>query len=86
MSLTVKNKLTLWLGRDVIAVGKAEAKRQHKSLSQLFMEFIQDLRRSSQKQEEISPRVKRLKGSLKGKALGREDYHFYLESKYLKRG
>ena len=84
-SLTSKNKLTLWLDRDAIAFGKAQAKRHHKSLSAMFIEFIQDLRKS-QAPQKISPRVKRLKGVLKGKTIGKEDYHFHLERKHLGRG
>jgi len=84
-SLTSKNKLTLWLDRDAIAFGKAEAKRHRKSLSKMFVEFIQNLRKS-QKPQKLSPRIKRLKGTLKGKTVGKEDYQHYLEKKYIGHG
>ena len=85
-SLTTKNKLTLWLDRDAIVFGKAEAKRHQKSLSAMFVEFIQNLRQVSQKPQKLSPRVKRLKGILKGKTAGKEDYYRYLERKHLGHG
>ena len=85
-SLTSKNKLTLWLDRDAIAFGKAEAKRHRKSLSTMFVEFIYNLRKDSQKHQKLSPRIKRLKGVLKGKTVGMDDYHRYLERKHLGHG
>ena len=83
--LTSKNKLTLWLDRDAIAFGKAEAKRSQKSLSAMFIEFIRNLRKA-QKPQKLSPRIRRLKGALKGKTSGEEDYRLYLERKHLGRG
>ena len=84
-TLVSKKKLTLWLDRDAIAFGKAEAKRHRKSLSAMFIEFVQDLRKS-QKPQNLSPRMKRLKGVLKGKTAGKEDYYHYLERKHLGHG
>ena len=84
-TLVSKNKLTLWLDRDAIAFGKAEAKRHRKSLSAMFTEFVQNLRKS-QKPQKLSPRIKRLKGVLKGKTVGKEDYFHYLEKKHLAHG
>jgi len=84
-TLSSKNKLTLWLDRDAIAFGKAEAKRHRKSLSAMFVEFIHNLRRS-QKPQKLSPRIKRLKGVLKGKTTGKDDYYHHLEKKHLARG
>ena len=84
-TLTSKNKLTLWLDRDAIAFGKAEAKRHRKSLSAMFIEFVHSLRKS-QKPQKLSPRIKRLKGVLKGKTIGKEDYYHHLERKHLVRG
>jgi len=84
-TLASKNKLTLWLDREVIAFGKAEAKRHQKSLSAMFVEFIHDLRKSH-KPQKLSPRIKRLKGALKAKTAGKEDYYHYLEKKHLAHG
>lgn len=84
-TLTTKNKLTLWLDRDAIALGKAEAKRQRKSLSAMFKDFIQNLRKTHNPFK-FSPRVKRLKGVLQGKTAGLEDYYHYLERKHLPHG
>jgi hypothetical protein len=84
-TLMSKNKLTLWLDRDAIAFGKAEAKRHRTSLSAMFVEFIQNLRKS-QKPQKLSPRLKRLKGALKGKTIGKEDYLNHLEKKHLAHG
>ena len=84
-TLTTKNKLTLWLDRDAIALGKAEAKRQRKSLSAMFKDFIQNLHKTHDPFK-LSPRIKRLKGALKGKTTGLEDYYHYLERKHLPRG
>lgn len=84
-NLTTKNKLTLWIDRDAIALGKAEAKRQKKSLSAIFIDFIHDLRKN-QVPSKLSPRIKRLKGALKGKTIGAEDYHRYLDHKHLSHG
>ncbi len=84
-TLTSKNKLTLWLDRDAIAFGKAEAKRHRKSLSAMFIEFVQNLRKS-RKPQKLSSRIKRLKGVLKGKTIGKEDYYHYLERKHLGHG
>ena len=84
-TIASKNKLTLWLDRDAIAFGKAQAKRHGKSLSAMFIEFVHDLRKS-QKPQNLSPRIKRLKGALKGKTSGKEDYYNYLEKKHLGHG
>ena len=84
-TLISKNKLTLWLDRDAIAFGKAEAKRHRKSLSAMFIEFVHNLR-ASQKPQKLSPRIKRLKGVLKGKTIGKEDHYLHLEKKHLGRG
>ncbi len=84
-TLTSKNKLTLWLDRDAIAFGKAEAKPHRKYFSSMFIEFIQDLRKS-QKPQNLTPRIKRLKGVLNKKTIGKEDYYRHLERKHLGRG
>lgn len=84
-SLSSKNKLTLWVDRDAIVFGKAEAKRRRKSLSAMFIEFVLNLR-ESQKPQKLSPRIKRLKGVLKGKTVGKEDYYRHLERKHLGHG
>jgi hypothetical protein len=82
---TAKNKLTLWLDRDTIALGKAEAKRRKTSLSAMFLDFLQNLRKN-EGNSKLSSRVLRLKGVLKGKTSGLEDYHRHLERKHLSRG
>ena len=84
-TLISKNKLTLWLDRDAIAFGKAQAKRHRKSLSAMFIEFVRDLKRSN-KPQKLTSRIKRLKGVLKGRTSGQEDYYHYLQRKHLGHG
>lgn len=78
----MQTKLTLRLDDKLIRRAKKHAENAGKSLSQVVAEYF-TLIGSTQttSTSELSPTVKRLKGSLKLNDLGREDYREYLAEK-----
>jgi hypothetical protein len=77
-------KLTLRMDEKLIAKAKKYAKRSGKSVSQLVADFFALLGAAGEADEErLSPRVKELKGSLKGASIKEDDYRKHLEEKYL---
>ncbi len=79
-------KLTLSLNEEIILQGKAFAKRNHTSLSQLVENFLAGLTLNEQesKSPEISPLVKSLSGvlTLPDDFNHNEERIKYLEEKY----
>ncbi len=80
----MNTKLTLRMDEDVIRGAKRYSAEVGKSVSQLVEDYLAVLsRRSPQSPGELSPRVARLHGSLKGAGVSEADYYAYLEEKYL---
>ena len=78
----MQTKLTLRLDDKLIRRAKKHAQNAGKSLSQVVAEYFA-LISSAQttSTSELSPTVKRLKGSLKSSDFDREDYRDYLAEK-----
>jgi hypothetical protein len=77
-------KLTLRLEEKLIRRAKAHARRTGKSVSQIVADYFAFLgKRTTDGDSKLTPTVKSLKGALSGSDVSREDYHGYLEEKYL---
>lgn len=76
-------KLTLRLNEALIRRAKAHARRTGKSVSQVVAEYFALLADGKQVEVPIAPTVNRLRGILAGEDASREDYHEYLQRKYL---
>ena len=75
-------KLTLRMDEKLIESAKKYAKRSGKSLSQLVADFFSGLAMGHEDDpSSISPKVRALRGSLKGSDAG--DYRKHIEEKYL---
>ncbi len=75
-------KLTLRLDEELIRRAKKYSARRKKSLSALVAGYFSALEREAP-QESVPPAVASLRGVLKGKGGGEDDYKRYLEEKYL---
>jgi len=79
----MQTKLTLRLDERLVRRAKAYARRSGKSVSQMVAEyFLLLVGRDQETGEELPPTVRRLRGSLKGSDLDRDDYRRYIEEKY----
>ena len=77
-------KLTLRMDEKLIERAKRYAKRSGKSVSQLVADFFALLGAAGEDDaNRLSPRVKELKGSLRGASIKENDYKKHLEEKYL---
>jgi hypothetical protein len=76
-------KLTLRLNEALIRRAKAHARRTGKSVSLVVAEYFALLADGNQEEVLIGPTVTRLRGILAGEDASRDDYHEYLERKYL---
>ncbi|GAB6094243.1 hypothetical protein JCM14469_04950 [Desulfatiferula olefinivorans] len=80
----MNTKLTLRLDEQLIQSAKQHAQSLGKSVSQMVADYFYTLDKTSRSSGgTITPRVKSLRGALKDKGLGEEDYKTYLEDKYL---
>jgi len=61
----MRTKLTLTIEQDVIKVAKIYAKEKGKSLSELIENYLKILTIKMSSDVKLSPRVKKLKGSIK---------------------
>jgi hypothetical protein len=76
-------KLTLRLDEDLIRQAKYHANRTGKSVSRLVADYFRLLEGSPEAAAlDLPPKVRSLKGSLKGKGLDRDVYRRRLEEKY----
>ncbi len=77
-------KLTLRLDEELIRRAKATAKRRGKSISEMVGDYFRllDSPSPAPKEEELTPRVKALLGSLAGCRLDEEDHREWLERKH----
>ena len=76
----MQTKLTLRLEEELIGVAKEFARSRGKSVSRIVADYFALLGRE-QEGLDISPRVRSMRGSLRG--ANAEDYRRYLEDKYL---
>ncbi len=80
----MQTKLTLRLDDELINRAKSYAKKCGKSVSQIVAGYFSLLDVEPEKGTfEFTPLVRAFKGSLKGAKVGKEEYHKYLEKKYI---
>lgn len=77
-------KLTLRLDNNLIESAKEYSAQTGKSVSRIVADLFEIIKNEKIKKEDpLTPTVKALKGSLKGKRLDEQDYKKHLEEKYL---
>lgn len=80
----MQTKLTLRLNEELIKRVKSVAKRTGKSVSQIVADYFALLEEQPKGNgSKLTPVVRSLKGSLRETDTDIEDYHRYLEDKYL---
>ena len=80
----MKTKLTLRLEQELINKAKAFAKARGKTVSQMVADYFVLLDKpDSEENQQFTPIVRSLKGSLRGAKVDIEDYHRHIEDKYL---
>lgn len=80
----MQTKLTLRLEEELIRRAKFFAKKTGKSISQMAADYFALLEKQPEKSDlPLTPFVRSLKGALRGTKVEIEDYHRYLEEKYL---
>ncbi|MBU2600835.1 MAG: antitoxin [Actinobacteria bacterium] len=77
----MNTKLTLRLDDRLIASAKRHSAESGKSVSQLVADFFA-LIDAQDRDVDITPRVRSLRGVLAGSGLDESDYHRHLEEKY----
>ncbi len=78
----MKTKLTLRLDEKLIASAKRHSAESGKSVSQLVADYVA-LIDAQDRDIEITPRVRSLRGVLAGSGLDESDYRRHLEKKHL---
>jgi hypothetical protein len=78
----MNTKLTLRLDEELIAKAKVYAERSGTSVSGLVSDFFDVLTSDQPPVFEITPRVRALRGVLKGYDIDEEDYKRHLLRKY----
>lgn len=77
-------KLTLRLDNNLIESAKEYSAQTGKSVSRIVADLFEIIKNEKLKKEDLlTPTVRALKGSLKGKQLDEQDYKKHLEEKYL---
>ncbi len=79
----MKTKLTLRIEKDLIENVKELSQKKGKSISKIVENYFKLILKDKEKNEELTPTVKKLKGVLKDKKISEEDYKKHLEEKYL---
>lgn len=78
----MRTKLTLRLDDKIIKKAKNIAQKNGKSLSKMVEDYFTNIKTEVSKEEELTPRVRSLKGLLKGYKIREKEYFDYLEKKY----
>ena len=78
----MNTKLTLRMDEDLIRRAKDYADSSGKTVSGLVADFFTVLTSDAPREPYISPRVRALRGALKGCGLDEEDYKRHLLEKY----
>lgn len=77
-------KLTLRLDNNLIESAKEYSAQTGKSVSRIVADLFEIIKNEKLKKgDALTPTVRALKGSLKGKQLDEQDYKKHLEEKYL---
>lgn len=77
-------KLTLRLDNNLIESAKEYSAQTGKSVSRIVADLFEIIKNEKlKKADALTPTVRALKGSLKGKRLDEQDYKKHLEEKYL---
>jgi len=77
-------KLTLRIDEKLVRRAKAYARRTERSVSRMVADYFALLgSRMERREARLTPRVRSLKGSLRGARASKEDYRRYLAEKYL---
>lgn len=80
----MNTKLTLRMEEKLINIAKSYAKKSGKSVSQLVADFFSVLESTNKnKQDDLSPKVKSLKGIMSSSTMSEKSYKKHLEEKYL---
>lgn len=80
----MNSKLTLRLDDELIKSAKEYSAQTGKSISRIVSDLFELIKNENfKKKYPLTPTVKSLKGVLKGKKIGENDYKEYLEKKYL---
>ena len=80
----MQTKLTLRIDEELVNQAKSYANKRGKSVSQIVAGYFSVLEEKPViEKPELTSLVRSLKGSLKEAKVGKEDYHKYLEEKYL---
>jgi len=80
----MSKKLTLRLNEELIDFAKRYSSKKGKPVSKVVANFFEAIRsQEKEKQNDLSPIVKSLKGILKGKNIDESDYKRHIEEKYL---
>ncbi len=79
----MKTKLTLRMEKDLIESIKEFSQKKGQSVSKIVENYFKLILKDKEKNEELTPTVKKLKGILKDKKISEEDYKKHLEEKYL---
>ncbi|MDZ4804641.1 MAG: DUF6364 family protein [Candidatus Eisenbacteria bacterium] len=77
----MNTKLTLRLSESLIQRAKSLARLRGKSVSQLVSDYFNALE-GGEPGDAMSPKVRALRGALRGAKLDRLDYRKHLEKKY----
>lgn len=78
----MQTKLTLDIENDLIHEIETVAKEKNKSISQLVIDYFQELAQQK-KQKSLLPVTQSLIGILQNSQIDESDYKQYLEDKYL---
>lgn len=80
----MQKKLTIRIDEDIIARAKAYAATHDRTLSEMVESYFDSLTEDRKLDEsELTPRVRKMVGILKGSGLDIDDYKQYLIDKYL---
>ena len=79
----MQTKLTLRLDDRIIRKAKKIAQKNGKSLSKMVEDYFTSLKiEGSKGEEQLTPRVRSLKGLLRDSEINEREYFDYLEKKY----
>ena len=80
----MNSKLTLRLDEDLIKTAKKYSIKSGKSLSKIVADLFSIIEDNDiDIEHNLSPKVRRLKGSLRNASISEKDYKIYLEQKHL---
>ncbi len=81
----MQTKLTLRLDGDLIERAKSFAKKRGKSVSRIVADYFASLDKQLpvERDTDLTPIVRSLKGALRGADVDREDYRRHLEERHL---